>query len=139
MRILIVAVGLALLAGCATYITPLEHAKPVSNDKLYWYQSGLSGPSGKLTVVRDSGVPGSACDVDVYIQGRKSATIQPGELASFYLPVGHQNLAIALAKAGLCSGTVQSISVIVQNGQESMYRVSGDIDGTHIGPYIDYK
>ncbi|WP_422421415.1 hypothetical protein [Pseudomonas sp. GZD-222] len=140
MRILIGAVGLALLAGCATSATPLLQAEPVSSNELYAFQSKPAGGSGKVTVVRDSGALGSGCDVVVYVDGRKAAKIGTGERASFFLPVGQPNLGIGLADSGLCAGmAVRSISGSVQEGKESIYRISGDMSGVFIGPYIDYN
>lgn len=140
MRILIGAVGLAMLAGCATSVTPIQRAEPVPSDELYAFQSELSGRSGTVSVVRDSGVTGSGCDVVVYIDGARAAKVGPGQRASFRLPVGQPNIGVGLAESGLCAGlAVRSITGNVQDGKESVYRISGDMGGVYIGPYIDYK
>jgi len=45
-----------------------------------------------------------------------------------------------LAGSGLCGGmAVRSITGRVQAGEESLYRISGDMSGVYIGPYIDYN
>lgn len=140
MRILIGAVGLAFLAGCATSATPMQRAKPVPSDELYAFQSKPAGASGRLTVVRDSGVAGSGCDVVVYIDGQKVAKVGTGQRASFFLPVGQPNVGIGLTESGLCAGmAVRSITGSVRDGKESIYRISGDMGGVYIGPYINYK
>ena len=129
-----------MLAGCATYATPVLQAEPVPRDELYAFQSKLTAESGSLTVVRDSGALGSGCDIVVYIDGKKSAKIGPGQRASFYLPPGQPNLGIGLAGSGLCGGmAVRSITGSVQAGKESVYRISGDMSGVYIGPYINYN
>lgn len=139
MRILIGAAGLALLAGCATSATPVQQADPVPRDEIYAFQSKEGADSGSLTVVRDSGALGSGCDIVVYIDGKKSAKIGPGQRASFYLPPGQPNLGIGLAGSGLCGGmAVRSITGNVETGKDSVYRISGDMSGVYIGPYIDY-
>lgn len=140
MRILIAAVGLSLLAGCATSATPVDQAKPVPADELYAFQSKPAGESGTLTVVRDSGALGSGCDIVVYIDGRRSAKIGPGQRANFYLPPGQPNVGIGLADSGLCSGmAVRSITGKVDVGRTSLYRISGDGGGVYIGPFIEYR
>lgn len=55
MRILIGAMGLALLAGCASSAISVNKAEPVPADELYAYQAKPVGDSGRLTVVRDAG------------------------------------------------------------------------------------
>ncbi|MNJ48098.1 hypothetical protein D3C77_432830 [compost metagenome] len=140
MRILIGAVGLALLAGCATSATPVQQADPVPRDELYAFQSKPAGSSGTLTVVRDSGAVGSGCDVVVYIDGKRSAKVGTGQRASFFLPVGQPNIGIGLADSGLCGGmAIRAITGNVKADQETIYRISGDMSGVFIGPYINYN
>lgn len=140
MRVLIGAMGLALLTGCATSVTPLGQATPVPSDELFRYQAKLQEPSGTLTVVRDSGVRGSGCDVVLYIDGKKAAKVGPGQRASFYLPVGQPDVGIGLADSGLCAGmSVRSIAGNVRAGRESIYRISSDMSGVYIGPYLEYN
>lgn len=140
MRILIAALGLAMLAGCATSATPVNRAEPVPADEIYAFQVKPSGESGKVTVVRDTGAVGSGCDVVVYIDGKKAAKIGAGQRVSFYLPAGRPNLGVGLAESGLCAGmAVRSISADVQQDRESIYRISGDMSGVYIGPYINYN
>ncbi|KAI2693231.1 hypothetical protein [Pseudomonas sp. TNT3] len=140
MRILIGAVVFALLTGCASSAIPVNQAEPVPSDELYAFQSKPAGESGKLTVVRDSGAVGSGCDIVVYVDGRKAAKIGTGQRASFYLPPGTPNLGAGLAGSGLCGGAaIRTISASVQVGKENLYRISGDMAGFYIGPYVDYQ
>ncbi len=140
MRILIAALGLALLSGCATSATPVSQAEPVPSDELYAFQSKSDDGGGTVTVIRDSGVLGAGCDVVVYVDGKKAAKVGTGQRASFYLPAGQPNLGIGLADSGLCGGmAIRSITANVQDGKESVYRISGDMSGVFIGPYIKYE
>ncbi|MEC4022200.1 hypothetical protein VSO52_05285 [Pseudomonas fulva] len=140
MQILIGALGLALLAGCTTSAISVQQAEPVPSDELYAYQSRSGSTSGALTVVRDSGALGSGCDIVVYVDGKRSAKVGPGQRATFYLPPGQPNLGIGLAGSGLCGGmAVRSITGSVEAGKETVYRISGDMSGVYIGPYINYN
>lgn len=140
MKFFLLCVGLTLMAGCATSATPVGEAEPVPLDELYAYQQKPAGDSGTLTVVRDSGALGSGCDVVVYIDGRRSAKVGPGQRASFYLPPGQPNIGIGLAESGLCSGmAVRSITGKVEADHSSLYRISGDAGGVYIGPFIEYR
>lgn len=140
MRILIGAFSGALLAGCASSAIPLRQADPVPNDELYAFQSRPASESGKVTVVRDAGMVGAGCDIVLYVDGRKAAKIGTGQRASFYLPPGNPSIGAGLAGSGLCGGAaIRTISANVQSGKESLYRISGDMSGFFIGPYVDYQ
>jgi len=140
MRTLIGALAVALLAGCASSAIPVSQADPVPRDELYAFQNKPAGESGKVTVVRDSGMVGSGCDVVVYVDGRKAAKIGTGQRASFYLPPGNPSIGAGLAGSGLCGGAaIRTISANVKSGKESLYRISGDMSGFFIGPYVDYQ
>ena len=140
MKLIVGALAVALLAGCASSAIPVSQAEPVPSDELYAFQSKPPGESGKLTVVRDSGAVGSGCDIVVYVDGRKAAKIGTGQRASFYIPAGTTNLGAGLAGSGLCAGAaIRTISAGVHAGKESLYRISGDLSGFYIGPYVDYQ
>ncbi|WP_060516468.1 hypothetical protein [Pseudomonas sp. NBRC 111134] len=140
MRVLIGAVGLGLLAGCTTSVVSVQQAQPVPGDEVYAYQARSASSDGALTVVRDSGALGSGCDIVVYIDGKKSAKVGPSQKATFYLPPGQPNLGIGLAGSGLCAGmAIRSITGSVAYGRETFYRISGDMSGVYIGPYLDYN
>ena len=140
MKFVVGALAVALLAGCASSAIPVTQAEPVPQDELYAFQSKPAGDSGKVTVVRDSGMVGSGCDIVVYVDGRKAAKIGIGQRASFYLPPGTPSIGAGLAGTGLCGGAaIRTISANVQNGKESVYRISGDLSGFYIGPYVDYQ
>lgn len=140
MRKILTAMALVMLAGCASSAIPVGDAAPVPADELYAFQSKPSGKSGKVTVVRDSGMVGSGCDIIVYIDGRKAAKIGTSQRASFYIPPGSSNIGAGLAGSGLCVGAaIRTISATVNQDQESLFRISGDMSGFYIGPYVDYQ
>lgn len=140
MRVLIAAVAVVMLAGCASSAISVRDAKPVPSDEVYAFQTKPVGESGKITVVRDSGAIGSGCDIVVYIDGRRAAKIGTGQRATFYLPPGSPNLGAGLAGSGLCAGAaIRTIAATVKPGKESLYRISGDMAGFYIGPYVDYN
>lgn len=131
---------LITLAGCASSAIPVNKANPVPRDELYAFQAKPTGESGKVTVVRDSGMVGSGCDIVIYVDGKKAAKIGTGQRASFYLAPGTPSIGAGLAGSGLCGGAaIRTISASVQSGKESVYRISGDMSGFFIGPYVDYQ
>lgn len=131
---------LITLAGCASSAIPVNKANPVPRDELYAFQAKPTGESGKVTVVRDSGMVGSGCDIVIYVDGKKAAKIGTGQRASFYLAPGTPSIGAGLAGSGLCGGAaIRTISASVQSGKESVYRISGDMSGFFLGPYVDYQ
>lgn len=101
MRILIGALALALLAGCATSPTPSNEAKQAPASQLSAYQAT---PSGAYTaVIRDSGQTGSLCSMAVFIDGKQAAKLDPGQKASFYLPPDSVSVGAAHTGSGICS------------------------------------
>lgn len=140
MRILLGAAAVAMLPGCSSSPMSVGQAEPVAADELYAYQSKPSGDSSKVTVLRDQGFVGSGCDIVVYVDGRKAAKIGSGQRASFYLKPGSPSIGAGLAGSGLCAGAaVRTISAKVQSGHESIYRISGDMGGFYLGPYVEYQ
>ncbi|MFJ2687401.1 hypothetical protein ACIOYV_27105 [Pseudomonas sp. NPDC087342] len=131
---------MALLAGCSTSQISVRDAKPVPGDELYAFQSKTANTSSRITVVRDGGVLGSGCDVVFYIEGRRAAKIGPGERASFYSEPGAANLGIGLADSGLCMGVaIKTISANLKPNGESRFRISNDMNGLFLAPYVDYS
>lgn len=140
MRTAILGLVVTLLAGCASTAISVGEAEQVPDDELFAFQGKPSGDSGKITVVRGSGMVGSGCDIVVYVDGRRAAKIGTGQRASFYLPPGSPNIGAGLAGSGLCSGAaIRTIPATVRTGKESIYRISGDAAGFYIGPYVDYQ
>ncbi|WP_454838335.1 hypothetical protein [Pseudomonas mohnii] len=137
----IIAAGLITLAlaGCATTPIPVSEAKPVSADEIYGFKGEGTKDSGKLTVFRDEGFVGSGCDVVFYIDGQRAAKIGPGQKATFNLPAGETNLGTGLAESGLCVGAaIKTVASNIKPGKEIIYRISGDMQGYYLGPYVDY-
>ncbi|EPF66313.1 hypothetical protein [Pseudomonas syringae] len=140
MRMLIGTLSLALLAGCSSAPISVGQAEPVPADELYAYQTKPAGDSGKVTVIRDKDLVGSGCDIVVYVDGRKAAKVGTGQRVSFYLKTGSPSIGVGLAESGLCAGAaVRTISANVQNGHESIYRITGDMGGFYVGPYVEYQ
>jgi hypothetical protein len=139
MRILIGAVAVMLLAGCSTSPMSARDADPVPGDELYAFQSKTASTTSRITVIRDGGFVGSGCDLVFYIEGRRAAKIGPGQRASFYVEPGAVNLGTGLAESGLCAGAaIKTISANLKPGTESRFRISGDMSGFFLAPYVDY-
>ncbi|WP_122663493.1 hypothetical protein [Pseudomonas viridiflava] len=139
MKLLIGAAVLALLVGCSSNAITVQQAEQASADKVFAFQTKPSVEFGKLTVVRDGGFNSSACDFVVYLDGKKAAKLGSGQKASFFVPTGSLNVSAGLEGSGLCSGqAMRTVAAKSEAGKENIYRISSDMSGIHLGPYVEY-
>ncbi|HEN8714610.1 TPA: hypothetical protein U8203_005102 [Pseudomonas putida] len=130
MRILIGALGGALLAGCATSPVPLGEAVQAPSERVTGYQKPVEG-GGTVIVVRDRGFVGSGCYATVFLNGKPVARLDTKEKASFYVPAGHWTLGARVDGEALCSLGNERLedSVIVEPGQTKKYRIYTSSEG----------
>ncbi|KQB53793.1 hypothetical protein AQS70_09280 [Pseudomonas endophytica] len=121
MRILIAAVTVAMLAGCATSPISADKADPVPKDRFYAF-GGAS--DSELVVTRDSGFSGSGCKLRFHIDGKAAADFYSGEVARFGVTQGHHVLAVE--PVGICGGSgIYEAEVTVVKGESVRRRISG--------------
>ncbi len=121
-------VGLALLlSACATTPVPSADARPAAAV----YDLALTRPqpgSAAVTVVRDSGLMGAACNDVLYIDGQKIAALGTGEKITVYLSPGHHVL--GTTAAGICAGGTASAETTIRAGESRTYRIGSGQGGT---------
>lgn len=138
MRAFAIAVAVGLLTGCVTSVQPISSATPVEASKMLAFQSPAQGSSAEIVVVRDRGAYGSGCDVALFVNGRIGAYVGAGRSARFYVPAGPLALGVAPSGTGLCVGSVvRTIESAAVDGQVRNYRISMDMQGLYIGPYVE--
>ncbi|RYM60033.1 hypothetical protein BSR03_16405 [Serratia proteamaculans] len=86
-------IAIAFLSGCATQAVFPDQARPAPKERIFKYQSPIKD-GAKLIIVRDSGMLGAGCFAGVYIDGVRSASLNPGERVDLYLPAGEHNIAM---------------------------------------------
>ena len=139
MKSFIGALAVLLLAGCSSNAITVQQAEQAPADKVYAFQAKPSVEFGKLTVVRDGGFNSSACDFVVYLDGKKVAKLGSGQKASFFVPTGALNVSAGLEGSGLCSGqAMRTVAAKSEVGKENIYRISSDMSGIQLGPYVEY-
>lgn len=86
---LTVTAVLAALTGCATQPIPTSQAKYVPDERIHdrTYLQPVAG-SGLVTIKRDAGFGGSACNTSVYANGTLTAQLAPSEKIALHLPEG---------------------------------------------------
>ncbi|MDR7285682.1 hypothetical protein J2X84_004532 [Pseudomonas corrugata] len=120
MKLIVGALAVALLAGCATSPTPLNEAEPVPSSRLFGHQKPSTGDA-ILIVTRDKGFVGSACNTALIIDGKKSAEIGSGETARFYVPAGDH-----IIGASSCGSGLKEREASIKAGSTKKFRISID-------------
>lgn len=136
-----IAVGLAVLAlaGCASSPISLDKAELAPANELFAFQAPTPNATGKIVVLRDSGMVGSACDVGVYLDGTKAANLGAREKAIFWVKPGIRNVSIGPSNSGICAGiALRTLSADVAAGEEKAFRISVDMQGIYLNPYVEY-
>lgn len=130
MRVLIGALGLSLLAGCATSPVPVDEAEQAPASRVTGYQSEVTG-GGHIVVTRDSGFPGGGCYATVYINGDPVARLNPKEKASFNVPSGEWMVGAALDGKALCGLNSERLEAeaMIKPGQTKTYRIHTSSNG----------
>jgi len=120
MKLIVGALVVALLAGCATSPVPSDKADPVPNSRLFSNQKPGSGDA-ILIVTRDTGFVGGGCNTTVSIDGRKSAEIAAGETAKFFIPAGDH-----IISASSCGSGLKEREANIKAGSTKRFRISID-------------
>lgn len=127
-----IALALAILAitGCATEAVLPSQAKQAPSERLLKYQQKTQESKSTLIVVRDKGYLGSGCYTGVYLNDEKSAVLNPGEKATFYLHSGGWNVAIK-GEGKLCISDFVPVGRDIQlkDGDTKAVRLFADPSG----------
>lgn len=97
------------VGGCAT--TPVRHSDALQapQDRLLYYQDKNDKTTAAIVITRDMGFIGSGCYYSVFINGKLSARLDPGETSKFYVEPGEIVLKVGRDPQGkgLCVGIGQ--------------------------------
>ena len=116
------------LSGCASAPVPAADASPAA--RIYAPQITHPHPdTAQVTVVRDSGVAGSACNDLLFVDGQKVAALSTSQKVTLYLSPGHHVL--GTTASGICAGGSASVEMTLRAGDMRDYRIgshqSGDL------------
>lgn len=123
-NLLLAFAATAILSGCASSPVPINEAKPAPPNRVFLLQSPVVN-GAEVTIVRDSGVVGSACEITAYINGQRVANLDVKEKAVFFVSPGELMIGAAFEGKGLCnSGKArQEREVVVKQGQRKVFRI----------------
>ena len=81
-------IALILLSGCATSAIPINDAVDVQTDRIFLNNQLNVEGNAVAVFVRDVGFMGCAVYEHLFIDGKKAASLNPGEKVEFMLPPG---------------------------------------------------
>lgn len=126
-------VGLAALAlsGCSTAPVSEQSAKPIPAERVYAPDLLRRSSTGGAEVVflRDTGLFGSGCSHDLYVNNRKAFSIRQGEGITLSLPAGAYFFRLETG-GGLCPNVATSQDASVKPGAKLGYRILLPSDGS---------
>ncbi|NID06661.1 hypothetical protein HBF26_17330 [Luteibacter jiangsuensis] len=139
-RLMLIVASVALSA-CATKQIPLAEAKPVPKDRVFLTSAVQGG--GSVQFVRDTGMMGGGCDLDLRIDRDVVAKVATGETITVPLAAGAHVVDARFGGTGLCNGgkadrNVRASQVVVSPGDKLIYRIAVDDHGIiTVTPRID--
>ncbi|WIF69760.1 hypothetical protein QN096_11680 [Metapseudomonas otitidis] len=120
-----------VLTGCSTSPVTEQQAEVIPGDRIYAPE--LVGRPGagdaRATFLRDSGIFGSACSHDVYVNNRKAFSIRQGEGISLRLQPGDYTFRLETG-AGMCPNVATSQDVTLKPDSAVTYRILLPSDGS---------
>ena len=121
-----------VLSGCATAPISTTLAKPTPKERILAYQEKNDGYA-EVEISRDTGFLGGGCYLSVLFRNETIGRFDPGEKATFYLPVGQWAMAVASDPdgRGLCAASGFSSAIEKQDIKpniKNIFRISS-------GPY----
>lgn len=131
MKLIVGAVVVALLVGCATSPVPSDQATLAPAARVISYQRAIEG-GGKIIVTRDSGYAGGGCYATVFLNGKPAARLDTKEKVVFQVPSGEWVIGAGLDGHGLCGINEERLEteLVVKPGQEKKFRVFTSGDGS---------
>jgi hypothetical protein len=118
----------ALLAGCATSPVGSADASPVPRDRLLAPAMTQASPNAvALTIKRDSGMMGGACNVRVFVDGVAVADLSTAEKVVVHVQPGDH--IVSAQPRGICAGGMSEVAAVAKPGGRLAYRVGYGTNG----------
>ncbi|WP_145490799.1 hypothetical protein [Yersinia rohdei] len=130
MKKIFILMVVLFLTGCSTSLVPVNQAKDIPQDRLLKHKTALES-GAQLTIVRDSGIVGSACYAVVYVDGSPSAKLETKEKTTLFLEPGEYSIGVNLDGTGLCAYGNARVEreIVLKKGQHKYMRIFTQDDG----------
>lgn len=114
-----------VLTACATTPISPTKAKQVSADRIFLTEKVSVEGSVRVIFVRDTGMNSSGVYQHVYIDGKKAASLNPGEKVEFVLAPG-EHIFGSIPTDVLGVSTLNTIDQDLKAGRTYYYRIQTD-------------
>lgn len=101
MKVLLVMLAALCVAACSTAPVKVSDAKPIAPNRLYIHRAPTA-EDGIVIVVRDKGLLGSGCRLEVLLDNTLAASVSTNEKATFPATAGQHILTMRPSDRGLC-------------------------------------
>ncbi|MGB7194983.1 MAG: hypothetical protein WBD81_16135 [Collimonas pratensis] len=109
-------------SGCATPPIPINSARSVPMERIFRADALPLANSARAVFVRDGGSSGAAAYQQLYIDGKKAASLNPGEKIEFMLTPG-QHVFGALPADVFNTQSLSTINQDLKADQTYFYRI----------------
>ena len=117
-----------ILVGCATQPVPVDMATQVPEDRIISSEFlSESESSGRVVIIKDSGLMGLGCTTRVSADKKIIADIGHGEKIVLHLRPGRHTLKVW--PNGICGGVYAQEKIRVKSGQELVCRIGYNVEG----------
>ncbi|MEO8391142.1 hypothetical protein [Polaromonas sp.] len=116
---------LTMISGCATSSISHKDAQPVQLDRVFLKSDLLASNNSTVVFIRDVGFVGSGVYHHIFIDGKKAASLNPGERVEFVLSPGEHIFGVIPTDA-FNTHALNSIDQDLKPGKKYFYRVQTD-------------
>lgn len=119
-------VSCLFFSGCTTTQTSPNNVKTVSADRIYSKEffNETEERNVPLTISRDSGIWGAACNHRVYVNNKKMFAIKSGEQATIYLKPIEYEVKVDLFASSFCPYSQVEETINLEPNSPQSYRIS---------------
>lgn len=127
--LILMFIGFSIL-GCSTTPISLNEAKDVPKERVFKFQNDVSNYAN-LVLIRDKGLVGSGCYINVFINGEEAARLETKERVSLYAPSGNIIIGSSIQGKGLCGFNPprREREFAFKNGERKVFRLFIDQNG----------
>ena len=130
------------VAACATRQVLVSEATPAARDRIM----GFDAPgrdTTEVTFIRDKGMMGGGCYLELFVDSIASARIATGEKVALFIPNGRHDVYAKPTGRALChvgadtNRASRAAEITIEQGKPRLMRIAIDEGGiTTITPYI---
>lgn len=125
MRTFLMFLAVSILTACSTAPTTSYRMVNTLVDNQPTIDNSM------IVIRRDVGIMGSACSVQVFLDGVKYGVLKSGETITIHTNAG-EHIISARITSGICPNRLQEVAVNIDKNQSKYYRLTFDASGSFV-------